>query len=156
MQSHTFFSVTILTANTLSITSLQGTKLGFTVSSPKAKNQLGSGSTLDHQRERNSRLHPHPVMLWKPYSGIHMLLSSSITWSVANADRYCATLTRLHEAIRRKRPGMLNESILLYDKATPHSAQATQELLRLLRWEICNHLHTAQIRHQITISCFRS
>ncbi|GIY15411.1 histone-lysine N-methyltransferase SETMAR [Caerostris extrusa] len=30
-----------------------------------------------------------------------------------NADRYCAPLTRLCEAIRRKRPGMLNKGVIL-------------------------------------------
>ncbi|GFU27625.1 mariner Mos1 transposase [Trichonephila clavipes] len=57
-----------------------------------------------------------------------------------NADRCCATLTRLREAIQRKRPGILSEGvILLHDNTRPHIAQATQELLRRFRWEIWSH-----------------
>lgn len=75
-----FFSVTILTASTSSITSLkrnskaQVTKLDFTISSPQAKNQVWSRNTLDHQRERNLRLHPLLVKLWQPYYEIHAVL----------------------------------------------------------------------------------
>ncbi|GIX98304.1 uncharacterized protein CEXT_362731 [Caerostris extrusa] len=50
-----FFSVTIVMASTSSITSMQGTKLGFTISSPQAK-QLWSENNLDHRRQRNLRL----------------------------------------------------------------------------------------------------
>ncbi|GFX86962.1 hypothetical protein TNCV_1530511 [Trichonephila clavipes] len=47
-----------------------------------------------------------------------------------NEDRYCVTLTRLREAIRLKRPGMLREGVIfLHDNARPHIAQVTQELL---------------------------
>ena len=53
------------------------------------------------------------------------------------ADRYCATLTRLRDAVRRKRPGMLsNGVILLHDNARPHTARQTQELLQKFKWEI--------------------
>ncbi|GFN81893.1 histone-lysine N-methyltransferase SETMAR [Plakobranchus ocellatus] len=40
-----------------------------------------------------------------------------------NAARYCSTLGRLKEAIRRKRPGLLRRGVVLqHDNATPHSA----------------------------------
>ncbi|GIY04084.1 histone-lysine N-methyltransferase SETMAR [Caerostris darwini] len=57
-----------------------------------------------------------------------------------NADRYCATLTRLREAIRRKRSGLLSEGvILLHDNARSHTAEATQELLRRFKWKMWSH-----------------
>ncbi|GFO48765.1 histone-lysine N-methyltransferase SETMAR [Plakobranchus ocellatus] len=41
-----------------------------------------------------------------------------------NAARYCSTLDRLKEAIRRKRPGLLKRGVVLqHDNATPHSAK---------------------------------
>ncbi|GFO23134.1 histone-lysine N-methyltransferase SETMAR [Plakobranchus ocellatus] len=43
-----------------------------------------------------------------------------------NAARYCSTLDRLKEAIRRKRPGLLRRGVVLqHDNATPHSANLT-------------------------------
>ena len=57
-----------------------------------------------------------------------------------NADRYFDTLVKLHEAIRRKRPGLLTRRpILLHDNARPHSAQLTQTLIRNLKWETFPH-----------------
>ncbi|GFO46155.1 histone-lysine N-methyltransferase SETMAR [Plakobranchus ocellatus] len=45
-----------------------------------------------------------------------------------NAARYCSTLDRLKEAIRRKRPGLLRRGVVLqHDNATPHSANLTHE-----------------------------
>ena len=41
-----------------------------------------------------------------------------------NADRYCATLTKLREAIRRKRPGLRSKGIiLLHDNSRPYTAR---------------------------------
>ena len=58
-----------------------------------------------------------------------------------NADRYCATLTKLRETIRRKRPGLLSKgAILLHDNARPHAARQAQELLQRFKWEVWNHL----------------
>ncbi|GFN81401.1 histone-lysine N-methyltransferase SETMAR [Plakobranchus ocellatus] len=43
-----------------------------------------------------------------------------------NAARYCSTLDRLKEAIRRKRPGLLRRGFVLqHNNATPHSANLT-------------------------------
>ncbi|GFN76607.1 histone-lysine N-methyltransferase SETMAR [Plakobranchus ocellatus] len=48
-----------------------------------------------------------------------------------NAARYCSTLDRLKEAIRRKRPGLLRRGVVLqHDNATPHSANLTQQWLQ--------------------------
>ncbi|GFO21406.1 histone-lysine N-methyltransferase SETMAR [Plakobranchus ocellatus] len=50
-----------------------------------------------------------------------------------NAARYCSTLDRLKEAIRRKRHGGV---VLQHDNATPHSANLTQQRYG---WEILPH-----------------
>ncbi|GFN96196.1 histone-lysine N-methyltransferase SETMAR [Plakobranchus ocellatus] len=57
-----------------------------------------------------------------------------------NAARYCSTLDRLKEAIRRKRPGLLRRGVVLqHDNATPHSANLTQQWLQRDGWEILPH-----------------
>ncbi|GFO30415.1 histone-lysine N-methyltransferase SETMAR [Plakobranchus ocellatus] len=57
-----------------------------------------------------------------------------------NAARYCGTLDRLKEAIRRKRPGLLRRGVVLqHDNATPHSANLTQQWLQRYGWEILPH-----------------
>ena len=57
-----------------------------------------------------------------------------------NAASYCTTLQELRQAIRRKQPGLLtNEVILLDDNARPHTAKATQELLRTFCWYSLEH-----------------
>ncbi|GFO05042.1 histone-lysine N-methyltransferase SETMAR [Plakobranchus ocellatus] len=57
-----------------------------------------------------------------------------------NAARYCSTLDRLKEAIRRKRPGLLRRgAVLQHDNATPHSANLTQQWLQRYSWEILPH-----------------
>ncbi|GFO48313.1 histone-lysine N-methyltransferase SETMAR [Plakobranchus ocellatus] len=56
------------------------------------------------------------------------------------ASRYCSTLDRLKEAIRRKRPGLLRRGVVLqHDNATPHSANLTQQWLQRYGWEILPH-----------------
>ncbi|GFO45365.1 histone-lysine N-methyltransferase SETMAR [Plakobranchus ocellatus] len=57
-----------------------------------------------------------------------------------NAARYCSTLDRFKETIRRKRPGLLRRGVvLLHDNATPHSANLTQQWLQRYGWEILPH-----------------
>jgi histone-lysine N-methyltransferase SETMAR len=58
-----------------------------------------------------------------------------------NAASYCTNLRELHKAIRRKRPGLLTRGvILLDDNARPHTARATQDLIRTtFRWERLEH-----------------
>ncbi|GFO10494.1 histone-lysine N-methyltransferase SETMAR [Plakobranchus ocellatus] len=47
------------------------------------------------------------------------------------ASRYCSTLDRLKEAIRRKRPMLLRSGVVRqHDNATPHSANLTQQWLQ--------------------------
>lgn len=60
--------------------------------------------------------------------------------STVNAPRYCTTLGRLRDAIRRKRPGLLTTGVLLlHDNARPHTATATRDLLQRFRWQVLDH-----------------
>ncbi|GBN98478.1 hypothetical protein AVEN_148151-1, partial [Araneus ventricosus] len=43
-----------------------------------------------------------------------------------------------HEAIRRKRPGMLSDGVILLHDDT-HTARETQELLQKFKWEVWSH-----------------
>ena len=57
-----------------------------------------------------------------------------------NAARYCQTLNKLREAVRRKRPGRLTEGVILqHDNATPHTANITKDWLRKYGWEVLIH-----------------
>lgn len=57
-----------------------------------------------------------------------------------NAARYCDTLTKLRSAIRRKRPGLLSQGVvLLDDNATPHRATLTKDQIRCFGWERLDH-----------------
>ncbi|GFO03250.1 histone-lysine N-methyltransferase SETMAR [Plakobranchus ocellatus] len=68
--------------------------------------------------------------------------------------RYCSTLDRLKEAIRRKRPGLLRRGVVLqHDNATPHSANLTQQWLQRYGWEILPYLPTVQTWHPLTFIC---
>jgi transposase len=44
---------------------------------------------------------------------------------------------KLQDAVHRKRPGQLARGLLLHhNKAKPHTAQATQESIQKLQWEL--------------------
>ena len=59
---------------------------------------------------------------------------------IVNTVRYCQTLDRLREAIRRKRPGRLRQGVILqHDNATPHTAKLTQDWLQRYHWEVLPH-----------------
>jgi hypothetical protein len=59
-----------------------------------------------------------------------------------NSASYCEVLLKLRDAIRRKRPGQLARGVLLHhDNARPHTAQATQERIQELQWELVEHPH---------------
>ncbi|GFR92653.1 histone-lysine N-methyltransferase SETMAR [Elysia marginata] len=56
------------------------------------------------------------------------------------AARYCQTLGKLREAIRRKRQGQLTNGVILqHDNATPHTTRVTQSWLEKYGWEILPH-----------------
>ncbi|GFV91931.1 histone-lysine N-methyltransferase SETMAR [Trichonephila clavipes] len=55
-----------------------------------------------------------------------------------NSSRYCATLNRLHVAIKNKRPGRLtNGVILLHNNARPHVSDVAQ--LANFKWKTLHH-----------------
>lgn len=57
-----------------------------------------------------------------------------------NANLYNETLNKLHQAIRRKRPGKLSRGvILLHDNARPHVAKVVKENLQRKKWRILEH-----------------
>ena len=57
-----------------------------------------------------------------------------------NATRYCETLNKLREAVRRKRPGRLSSGVIFqHDNATPHTANLTREWLETYGWEALSH-----------------
>ena len=57
-----------------------------------------------------------------------------------NANRYCQTLDRLREAVRRKRPGRLTSGVILqHDNATPHTANVTKDQIQRFGWEVLPH-----------------
>ncbi|GFO20865.1 histone-lysine N-methyltransferase SETMAR [Plakobranchus ocellatus] len=71
-----------------------------------------------------------------------------------NAARYCSTLDRLKEAIRRKRPGLLRRGVVLqHDNATPHSANLTQQWLQRYGCETLPRPATVQTWHPLTFIC---
>jgi histone-lysine N-methyltransferase SETMAR len=56
------------------------------------------------------------------------------------AARYIVTLKKLKRVIRRKRPSLVNDGILLlHDNARPHSAMRTAEAIRKLGWSVLPH-----------------
>lgn len=60
--------------------------------------------------------------------------------NTVNAEQYCKTLDRLRQAIRKKRPGLLSDGIiLLHDNATPHTASCTRHWLDRYNWEVLDH-----------------
>ncbi|GFU49200.1 histone-lysine N-methyltransferase SETMAR [Trichonephila clavipes] len=70
-----------------------------------------------------------------------------------NAMWYCDTLSKLNEAIQKKRPGILKPGILLDDNARPHSTMAMQNHIATIGRELFIH-HTVLISHQVTFHLF--
>jgi histone-lysine N-methyltransferase SETMAR len=57
-----------------------------------------------------------------------------------NSTLYCEVLLKLRDAIGRKHPGHLARGVLLHhDNARPHTAQATQERIQELQWDLLEH-----------------
>ena len=87
-------------------------------------------------------LTPRKVMLsiWWDLKGIvhHELLKPSQT---INSTFYCQQLTRLKQAIQKRRPELINRKgvVFHYDNATPHTSLVTRQKLRELSWEVLMH-----------------
>ena len=56
------------------------------------------------------------------------------------ATSYCTVLRELRQEIRKKRPGLLRQGVLLlHDNARPHTAFTTQEKIQKMNWEVLPH-----------------
>ncbi|XP_035229543.1 histone-lysine N-methyltransferase SETMAR-like [Stegodyphus dumicola] len=56
-----------------------------------------------------------------------------------NASSYCETLKRVRKSFKNRRPRKLSKGIVvLHDRARPHAAKQTCELLKRFRWEVWN------------------
>ncbi|GFY18578.1 hypothetical protein TNCV_2398031 [Trichonephila clavipes] len=70
------------------------------------------------------------------------LLFNFLEVGTINATRYCDTLSKSEEAIRKKCPGLLRSGVqLLDDIRRPHSVTATQNHIATLGWECLHHSH---------------
>lgn len=87
-------------------------------------------------------LHPKKVMLsiWWDIRGVvyFELLPEGET---INAEVYSAQLQNLSDALKEKRPGLVNRKgvILQHDNARPHTAKFTRDKIRQLGWEVLPH-----------------
>ncbi|GFO16199.1 histone-lysine N-methyltransferase SETMAR [Plakobranchus ocellatus] len=69
-----------------------------------------------------------------------------------NAARYCSTLDRLKEAIRRKRPGLLRRGVVLqHDNATPQTLYSNGCSATVGKFFLI--LPTVQTWHPLTFIC---
>lgn len=69
-----------------------------------------------------------------------LLLDFMPQGAIINADSYCGTLALLRAAIRKKRPGILVDNVvLLHDNARPHVANRTAAQLQSFGLEIMEH-----------------
>ncbi|GBN97732.1 hypothetical protein AVEN_248272-1 [Araneus ventricosus] len=56
------------------------------------------------------------------------------------------------DVIRRKRPGMFSDGIILLHDDNTHTARKTEELLLKFKWEVwSHHPHRPQIRHLVEV-----
>jgi histone-lysine N-methyltransferase SETMAR len=57
-----------------------------------------------------------------------------------NSNKYCETLEKLHESIKRKRPRRLTAGVrLLHDGAQPHTSSQTAAWLQKQKWAVLQH-----------------
>ena len=87
-------------------------------------------------------LTPRKVILsvwwnWKRIAH-HELLEPGLT---INSTVYCQQLMRLKQAIKKKRPELINKKGVVshHDNARPHISLVTRQKLRKLGWEILMH-----------------
>ncbi|PNF22416.1 hypothetical protein B7P43_G16396 [Cryptotermes secundus] len=78
------------------------------------------------------------TMFWD-YQGVLLSYFQKCHENV-NSASYCEVLLKLWNAIRRRHPGQLASGVLLLqDNARPHTAQAAQERIQELKWELLEH-----------------
>ncbi|GFN82806.1 guanine nucleotide exchange factor vav2 [Plakobranchus ocellatus] len=101
--------------------------------------EVHSSTTSQRLLRRIASLRWSRVLQYRDAKGV-ILLDILPQGQCINAARYCSTLDRLKEAIRRKRPGLLRRGVVLqHDNATPHSANLTQQWLQRYGCEILPH-----------------
>lgn len=94
------------------------------------------------QPEPKPDLHPMKIMVcvWWDMKGIvHWELLPRGT--TIDADYYCEQLERVQDALRKRRPALVNRRgvILLHDNAKAHIAKKTRDKIRELDWELLPH-----------------
>lgn len=80
------------------------------------------------------------LSVWWDYKGIvyYELLNNGQT---INSELYCQQLTRLNEALKEKRPKLVNRKgvVFHHDNARPHTSLMTRNKLTELGWEVLMH-----------------
>lgn len=80
------------------------------------------------------------LSVWWDYKGVIFfeLLPRNQT---INSDAYCAQLMKLDEAIKEKRPELVNRKVVVFhqDNARPHTSLVTRQKLLELGWELMLH-----------------
>ena len=67
----------------------------------------------------------------------HEVLPHGLT---INSELYCSQLDRLQEAIKEKRPELINrKGVVFHHDARPHTSLMTRQKLRELGWEVLMH-----------------
>lgn len=93
------------------------------------------------QTTSKPELMANKVMLrvWWDWKGVvhHEILSHDLT---INSELYCSQLDRLQEAIKEKRPELINRKVVFHhDNTRPHTSLITRQKLRELGWEVLMH-----------------
>ena len=80
------------------------------------------------------------LCVWWDWKGVvhHEVLPHGLT---INSELYCSQLDRLQEAIKEKRPELINRKgvVFHHDNARPHTSLMTRQKLRELGWEVLMH-----------------
>ena len=111
----------------------------------------------DNPKNDKQSLDPEQPPLFTPKREIHVKKVNICVWwdqrgiiyseslkpkQTVNANLYSQQLTRLSEALQKKRPFSCNfkqKVILLHDKARPHVAKTTRERIENLGWKVLPH-----------------
>jgi [histone H3]-lysine36 N-dimethyltransferase SETMAR len=106
----------------------------------KRRHWVGIGESPSSQARPS--LHSEKILLsvWWDVNGVisFKLLPNN---QIINSKIYCQHLESLNQALREKRPQLIesNRIILQHDNARPHTAKVTRNKIRELGWEILPH-----------------
>lgn len=80
------------------------------------------------------------LSVWWDWKGI-LYYELLPTGQTIDSARYCQQLTRLEQAIQKKRPELINRKgvVFHHDNARPHVSLVTREKLEELGWEVLMH-----------------